>query len=260
MDYNENMLSGSPSISHFNSRNIAIWFSMAFQGGAINAGGFIACHRFVTHATGFATLFGTEAAQGHFLMAFGFLTVPLFFLSGSMASAYYVDRKLAQGEIPRYGWVFGFISLTMILIAIGGSMGIFGVFGDTSSLSSDYLLVALLCFCSGLQNATISSASGAVVRTTHLTGVTTDLGIGLVRAFTSGQTTQMRENEKRFNWMRMGLIFSFAMGSTVSAFLFYQFEYWGFLGPALISFWLVALVIRKRILSRRHGVNHARAS
>lgn len=261
MDYTENMLSGSTSIAHFNRRNIAIWLSMAFQGGAINAGGFLACHRFVTHTTGFATSFGAEVAQGHLEAAFGLLTVPVFFLLGAMTSAFFVDRNLTLGKAPRYDWMFGLISITMMVVAVMGSWGAFGVFGEPdSSLAKDYILIALLCLCSGIQNGTITSASGAVVRTTHLTGITTDLGIGLMRVLTKDRRPEARSNERRANWMRSGLVLSFILGSAVSAFLFYQVQYWGFLGPALISMLLMIITIWKRHGTQSAGAKHARAS
>ena len=37
------------------------WFLLAFLGGHVNAGGYLACHRFVSHVTGFATLAGVVA-------------------------------------------------------------------------------------------------------------------------------------------------------------------------------------------------------
>ena len=40
-----------------------------------------------------------------------------------------------------------------------------------------YWMCGAAAFAMGLQNATVTSISGAVVRTTHLTGVTTDLGL-----------------------------------------------------------------------------------
>jgi uncharacterized membrane protein YoaK (UPF0700 family) len=255
MEYTEIMLSGTGSISQFNSRNVAIWLAMAFQGGAINAGGFLACHRFVTHTTGFATYFGTEMAQANFLTAFGMLTVPLFFLFGAMASAYFVDCRLSAGLTPRYSAMFGLIAIAMLLIAAAGNRGAFGIFGETLNLNTDYVLLALLCLCSGIQNATITSASGAVIRTTHLTGVTTDLGIGLMRVLSSPRTA-LRNHELRANWMRAGLIFFFALGSLVSAILFNRYEYWAFLGPAFISMLLMGLTLRKS----RNERSHARAS
>ena len=43
--------------------------------------------------------------------------------------------------------------------------------------------VTLLCFIMGLQNATITKLSGAEIRTTHMTGIVTDLGIELGKLF-----------------------------------------------------------------------------
>lgn len=217
---------------------------MALQAGAINAGGFLACHRFVTHTTGFATYFGTEAAQGHFSIALGMLSVPLFFLIGSATSAYFVDRRLRQGKRPLYHWMFAVIALLMTFVALAGFANAFSPFGESYDHVEDYALVAILCFCSGLQNGTITSASGAVVRTTHLTGITTDLGIGLVRIFGQSDCAD-RNNELRANWMRAGIILSYVVGSTLAAILFFQAEYLGFLGPALISTGLFILAMNK---------------
>jgi len=41
------MLWNSDSLSHSSKRNVAIWLSLTFQAGVINAGGVLACHRFV---------------------------------------------------------------------------------------------------------------------------------------------------------------------------------------------------------------------
>lgn len=259
MRYHLIMFSISASIAQFNRQNVLIWLSMAFQAGVINAGGFLACHRFVTHTTGFATFFGSEFSQGHFRAALGMLSAPLFFLAGSVTSGYFVDRRLALNEPPRYDGMFGFIGFTLILISIAGEAGSFGSFGAPLNLSTDFIFLALLCLCSGIQNGTLTSASGAVIRTTHLTGITTDLGIGLVRVLTSGRSPGAKSHESRANWMRIGLIFSFVCGSTAGAFLYYQWHYLAFLLPAFISLLLTALLVWKR---RQHASerSHARAS
>lgn len=232
------MFSGSSSLSYYSPKNMAIWLSMAFQAGAINSGGFLACHRFVTHTTGFATFFGTEVAQGNMMAALGMLTVPIFFLIGSMLSAYFVDRRIALGKPPLYFLMFLSMSVTMIAVSVVGIEGFFGVFGTTYEGSNDYILLAALCLCSGIQNATITSASGAVVRTTHLTGITTDLGIGLIRTSVPGQNQELIKKESRSNKMRASIILAFVFGSAISAFAYFRVQYLGFLGPALISFCL----------------------
>lgn len=253
------MFSNRASIAQYNQQNLMIWLSMAFQAGAINAGGFLACHRFVTHTTGFATFFGTEFAQGHFIEAAGMLTVPLFFLFGAMISGYFIDQRLAMSKMPRYDWMFGFIGLSMIVVAFAGEEGTFGIFGAPMILVHDYSLMALLCLCSGIQNATVTVASGSVVRTTHLTGITTDLGIGLIRVFSKGHNATVRASETRGNWMRGGIILSFLFGSMVSAFLYFHVRYLGFLLPAAISLGLTVMALWKK-RPPQSGVQNARAS
>ncbi len=39
------------------------WFLLSFNAGCINAGGFLATGRFVSHVTGFATFFGVDLAN-----------------------------------------------------------------------------------------------------------------------------------------------------------------------------------------------------
>lgn len=241
----KSMFSGFNTLGQFTTKNFIIWLIMAFQAGVINAGGFLASHRFVTHVTGFGTHFGAELAQGHVGASFGILMVPGFFLFGAMISAFFVDRNIALGKRPFYELCFALITLFMLVVSVAGSDGFFGGFGAPLSVFTDYLLLAILCLSAGLQNATITSASGAVVRTTHLTGMTTDLGIGLVRVFTSGQSERVKKNEQRNNLMRAGIIGSFALGSTFAAFIFLRFEYWGFLIPAIISGYLTYGIARR---------------
>lgn len=238
------MFSGNHNLSEYSFTNVKIYLSLAFQAGAINVGGFMACHRFVTHTTGFATFFGHELAQGHVLQAAGMSTVPLFFLIGAMLSAFFVDRRIGRNERPLYVVSFGLITLFLASVTTMGSSGWFGVFGQELELSQDYLLLALLCLSSGIQNATVSTAFHSVIRTTHLTGLTTDLGIGLTRVLFRSHIKTSRQDEIRANWIRTGIIFSFVMGSLLSAFIFLNAQYLGFLLPTLISSCLFGLSLK----------------
>ncbi|MBX2986671.1 MAG: DUF1275 domain-containing protein [Bdellovibrionaceae bacterium] len=232
------------NLSHFSLRNMLIWVLMSFQAGAINAGGFIACSRFVTHTTGFATLFGTELARGELTAGIGILSVPCYFLLGAMLSAFLVDRRRIQGQQPLYSAVMGLVCLILFTVVVAGNLGFFGVFNHPMVMARDYAFLALLCFVSGLQNAMVTSASGAVVRTTHLTGLTTDLGIGLVRVISQTRVLS-REDEIRAVWMRLGIIGSFILGSTAGAFVFFTQQYWGFLLPALVASVLWVMTMKR---------------
>lgn len=211
---------------------IGHWFLLALNAGLINAGGFISCGRFVTHVTGFATLFGVDLATGHLDKALGILSIPLFFMLGAFISGLLVDGQIYQKQKPHPDLVMGLCSLLLLSAALFGHGHFFGTFG-TEYTRHDYILLAMLCLASGLQNGAITSSSGSSVRTTHLTGTTTDLGLGLARLiyFVS---QHKKSRESFFNLLRLGTISSFIIGSGLGAAIFFKVGYLGFLIPSAI--------------------------
>jgi uncharacterized membrane protein YoaK (UPF0700 family) len=229
------MLYGNESISHYTPGNISIWMSMAFQAGLLNMGGFMACHRFVSHITGFATFFGDEINRTENGQAFGMLIVPLFFLFGCMLSGQMVDIRLRLHKRPKYYLTFGLIFLLLCVVLGGGLTGFFGKFGEPLEHSRDYTLLLLLCLTCGIQNGTITTVSKSVIRTTHLTGLTTDLGLGIMRFLNRKKLKGEIDNEVHANLMRVGIIFFFGFGSVFGGYVFSRFEYAGFVVPVLTS-------------------------
>jgi uncharacterized membrane protein YoaK (UPF0700 family) len=207
------------------------WFLLSFNGGCINAGGFMAAGRFVSHVTGFATLFGVRLTDEGVGTAFGILSVPLFFLAGAFVAGLLIERPIHLGRKPRFDWVMTLSSAC--LLAASAHVFRFASFGAESSLRETYVLMALLCLASGLQNAASSAVS--TVRTTHMTGMTTDLGLGLARAFTFGLDPRKARKERRASALRVGGIVSFILGSAAGAGLFMKFGYHGFYLPAAIA-------------------------
>lgn len=244
------MLFGSDSISHYNRSNIAIWMTLAFQAGALNIGGFMACRHFVSHVTGYATLFGYEINQHDASYAITMLIVPLFFLLGAMLSGLLVDLPLKMRKKPRYYFTFGVIFFLILSVFLAGVTGELGAFGEILGHKRDYFLLPLLCLTCGIQNGTITTVSRAVIRTTHLTGISTDLGIGLIR-FWNRDKIGADQDEKRANFMRAGIIFFFGLGSVVGGFGFQRLGYWGFIIPTFTSGSLFFLMLYfQRIRSR----------
>jgi uncharacterized membrane protein YoaK (UPF0700 family) len=214
----------------------ADWFLLAFLAGNINTGGFLSAGRFVSHVTGFATLTGISFEKGNWLEAVGLLTIPCYFLVGVMVSGYLTEKQ-KSGEIhgQKYAPVLTTVALLLLLAAIGGTANFFGGFGIASNFSHDYILLALLCGACGLQNAAITSASGSTVRTTHLTGLTTDLGLGLIRAEVHYSTPSVRAIDRKANLLRFGTILAFFLGSLIGAYFYARFQYLGFLLPMCLA-------------------------
>lgn len=238
-----------------NRRNVQVWWLLAFQAGAINAGAFIGAHRFVTHTTGFATHFGFELANRHEGAALGMLSVPLFFLLGAMITSYFVDLPQSHGQRGNYLLPSFLIFLCVAAAMLLGELGIFGVFGEGMVIKYDYTFLVLLCLASGLQNALITNSQGVVVRTTHLTGITTDLAVGLVRSFFGERrlSAERLAHDRLATKARAGLIGAFVLGSTASAYLFLRAHYLGFLVPVCTSVFLLGYFLndKQRLESKK---------
>ena len=218
------------------------WFLLSFLAGNINSGGYLACHRFVSHITGFATLAGIDFEQKNWVDALGTLIIPIFFLGGVILSGYLTEKRYAhkvQGQ--KFAPVFGLIAVLLGFVAIGGYLDWFGRFGDPALIRHDFILLACLCGACGLQNAAITTASGYTIRTTHLTGLTTDLGLGIVKMVFKDHNKKNYTEEKLANLLRVGTILSFSFGSFVGAMIFVQNQYLGFVFPMLVAIYFAFL-------------------
>lgn len=150
-------------------------FALAFIAGATNAGAFLAVGLYTSHMTGLVSSIADHLALGEVALALAAVGAVASFLLGAMTSAYMINFARRRALRSLY-------ALPLLLEA--GLLLTFGVVG--ASLAQIHALfvpatVMLLCFMMGLQNAVITKISGSVVRTTHLTGVITDLGIELGR-------------------------------------------------------------------------------
>lgn len=211
----------------------------------------MACHSFVSHVTGFATLFAYEFGRNDFRFASGMLLVPLFFLAGAMLSGLLIDLQIKLERKPRYYVVFGVLFALILMVVVGGFNGLFGRFGEPLEQSRDYTLLAALCLICGIQNGTITLVSRSVIRTTHLTGITTDLGIGLVRVFNRNLLRGKIDGEWKANGMRLGIILFFTGGSLAGVNLFGHWGFRGFLFPCAISGALFFLTLYFQVLRGR---------
>lgn len=150
-------------------------YALAFVAGAANAGAFLAVGLYTSHMTGLVSSIADNLALGHSTLALGALSAVLSFLLGAMTSAVMIN--FARRRALRSLYALPLLLEALLLLA-------FGVLGASLSVVPGLFVpatVMLLCFMMGLQNAVITKISGSVVRTTHLTGVITDLGIELGR-------------------------------------------------------------------------------
>lgn len=247
------MLYGNRSVSNYTFSNITISMLMAFQAGSLNVGGFITCNSFVSHVTGYATLFGLEVQKNNVRGALVFLSVSVFFLLGAIMSGWLVDLQIRLQHKPKYFLIFGVLFFLNLIVMTAGIYGYFGPFGAAEKSINTFTLLSLLSLICGFQNGTITSISNTVVRTTHLTGITTDLGIGLMRLLNYKHFSDRIVTEKNATLIRVGLIGSFVTGSTCGAFAFSLHQYFGFLIPVGISGSLFILMLYFQVLKKTNS-------
>lgn len=227
------------------------WFLLCFNGGCINAGGFFATGSFVSHITGFATLFGVEAIHQRYDIALGLLSVPLFFLFGAFLAGLFIDLPAHQNKKPNFDFVMGLCALLLFIASCDFTH--LKKFGETLRLKQDYFLLAQLCLACGLQNGAITSSSRGLIRTTHLTGLTTDLGLGIARLLAFNLKKEPYRKELWTNRLRFGSIVSYILGSAIGGIGFTFFEFRGFLLPCAISLYATYQGYKTKKMYRDHS-------
>ncbi len=195
------------------------WFgsaALAFIAGCINAVGFLGFqHQGVTHLTGSTTLFGVALASGDFGAAAHIAAIIGSFVLGCVLSGVLIqDSTLRLGR--RYGLAL-FIESILLFISVPLLFRNLG-FGN-------YLASCAI----GLQNGMVSAYSGTVIRTTHVSGMFTDLGI-----FLGHLMRGVPVNRQRIHICFL-LIGSFIAGSAVGAFGFQRFTYATLYFPAALT-------------------------
>jgi uncharacterized membrane protein YoaK (UPF0700 family) len=146
---------------------------LAFVAGAVNAGGWLAVGYYTSHMTGIVSSLADNLVLGRAGLVLAGLVALLSFLLGAICTTWLVNWGMRQALRSAYG-------LPLMLEA--ALLLVFGLFGASLDLLQAVLVpltVVLLCFIMGLQNAVITKISKARIRTTHVTGLVTDLGIEL---------------------------------------------------------------------------------
>nr|WP_314074181.1 YoaK family protein [uncultured Roseococcus sp.] len=145
---------------------------LTFVAGAVNAGALVAVGQYTSHMSGIVSAVADNLALGAWMLVAGGIGALLAFTLGAAASAWLIN----WGRRHRVGEQYALPLLLEAALLAG-----FGLAGLALPAGGAFaaLAVPLLCFIMGLQNATITKVSGARMRTTHVTGIVTDIGIEL---------------------------------------------------------------------------------
>ncbi|MBN7135784.1 hypothetical protein A7A76_13740 [Lysobacter enzymogenes] len=178
---------------------------LACVAGMVNVAGVLGFeHQALTHLTGTATSLGAAVAQGRPLAAVQLAAIVAAYVAGAALSG-----LIVQGSSLRLGRRYG------VVLALESAL----LFASVPLLQRQPMLGGLsAAMAMGLQNAMATTFSGSVLRTTHLTGMFTDLGIGL------GHAIRGRDVPRRRILLSALVIGGFLAGALLGALLYRQ---WG---------------------------------
>jgi uncharacterized membrane protein YoaK (UPF0700 family) len=213
--------------------NLRLGASLSFVAGAINAGGFLAVGQYTSHMTGMLSSITDHLALGEFRLALAGLVALLAFVGGAVTTAWMVNWSLRRQLRSAFA---------RPLVVEAGLLLVFGLFGAAINLSSGLfipLTVLLLCFIMGLQNALITKISNAEIRTTHVTGLVTDIASNWASCcISTGRMPRPRLCKPRKLRIHLTLVGCFFIGGVVGA---VGFKTWGYVTSVPLALLLAVL-------------------
>jgi uncharacterized membrane protein YoaK (UPF0700 family) len=226
--------------------NLRLGITLSFIAGATNAGGFLAVGQYTSHMTGLLSSIADNLVLGHLTLVAASLAAIGAFVGGAMTTALMVNWGLRRQL--RSAFARPLALETSLLLAFGLSGAAISRYGELFAP----LTVLLLCYIMGLQNAVITKVSNAEIRTTHVTGLVTDIGIELGKLvyFNRSQLpTKVVANRRKLR-IHGSLIAAFFTGGLLGAL---GFKLWGYVTTVPLAVLLGVLVSGPLLHDVRHG-------
>ena len=203
------------NISFANFRRLG--YLMAFLGGAINAGGFFAVKYYTSHMSGAMAMAADSLYLGEWKDALTMFLMLLSFIFGAAHSSW----TILWAKRHRFRSSFG-LSMwleALYMLAFGLLATLMNEFGDNYLLWSPTLMT--MCFIMGMHNTVMTILSNGVVRTTHMTGFATDIGIELSKVLYYRRSDNPKLPDVQVNIPKIklfsGVMVSFVIGGFLGA-------------------------------------------
>ncbi|MEP0365736.1 MAG: YoaK family protein [Cyclobacteriaceae bacterium] len=195
--------------------NLQLATSLALIAGIVNVSGFLAIEQLTTNVTGHFALFINDLADAEFARGITYFAYIISFFFGSFISSLLIERFHANKRLNVYV-IPTLVECLFLILSV--------ILYHNSGLEFPNLMACLLLFAMGLQNSYVTKISNTVVRTTHLTGLFTDLGIDLSQLFFH-KYDSMRDKIKANIKLRILIIASFFVGGLVGGYIFVELDF-----------------------------------
>jgi uncharacterized membrane protein YoaK (UPF0700 family) len=189
--------------------NLRLASMLSFVAGIVNISGVLSIGTLTTNVTGHFAFFAEDFVSAQYQMALAYISYILFFLLGAFTASFLVEISLKKKSDKSH-------ALPMLLEVV---ILIFVALAVAESFISSMWIARALLFAMGLQNALVTKISQATVRTTHLTGLFTDLGIEMSQLFFHRGSVESRKLSRSI-YLRLAIIVFFFLGGILGGFLY----------------------------------------
>ncbi|HMR17981.1 MAG TPA: YoaK family protein [Sphingobacterium sp.] len=193
--------------------NLQLAFVLSFVAGIVNVASVLALKVFTTNITGHFAYFAEELIDFRIELAITFLVYVTCFLIGAFTSNFFAEFFSRRNPSLAY-------TLPLIMEIMAISCAVFFLNPDFSYYVE--LTAMALLYSMGVQNAMVTKISKSVVRTTHLTGIFTDLGIEISQLLFYKES-KIRQKLFRSIQLKATIVASFFVGGIVGGI---GFKYW----------------------------------
>ncbi|MBW8523778.1 DUF1275 domain-containing protein [Chryseobacterium chendengshani] len=226
--------------------NLKLASALSFVAGIVNITGVLSVNVLTTNVTGHFAFFSEEILLNRYRTAFVYLLFILCFLLGSFTSSFIIEflskrKKIRPHLIP--------LLIEILLISLIGLSG----FKQVNLQLTPNMVAFILLFAMGIQNSLVTRVSQSVVRTTHLTGLFTDLGIEFSQIFFIKEELKYQQLKKNI-FLKLSIILCFFCGCVIGGWL-YQIFYIKVLlfasGALLFTIWYDKILYRYYFFKRK---------
>ena len=187
---------------------------LSFVAGLVNVSGVMQLQVLTTNVTGHFAYFAESIVLHKYVSSIVFVFYVAAFLLGAFCSSLLIELFSRKPVVSAYIFPISVEILSLLFVVWFGS-----------TMANSDILAFILLFGMGIQNALVTRVSNSVVRTTHLTGLFTDLGIDLSLLIFKARNQQASRKLKQGMYLKFIIILFFFIGSILGGFLVLQFHF-----------------------------------
>ncbi len=229
--------------------NIQLGSLTALAAGMVNIVSLLIFFAFTSNVTGHYAILAAEILRGNLFQVAVVLSWIFLFFLGSFISNFIIIHLSKFHTYLAHALPLGLEILCLL------GVGIYGQFFYAETLAETEVLLSFMLFAMGLQNGLTASISNFLVKTTHLTGATTDLGI-LFSMFTRKEYRENKDLQGRAKLL-ISIMISYLAGAIIAGWAYYTLGFIVFYAICLV---LVGVIIYdtykirlvQKLKSRKH--------